>query len=618
MYQQQGHRPGGFPYKKKNNPVVTRYPPPPGYQPGYQQTGYQPQWPQGQQAPAPSTQQAYSYPNQVHQSPQHQSQGYSQQSPYGTYPQAAPQHYTHPSNHSGYYQPPPHNQYTPQVVQQQQQQPVHPQQYQHQHQHQPALQHNSSSSYTGNSPQSTFYPTYSSHVSASPQSAHSAQGSSSFTHHKGMQNGHPYGQTYPPQTHIQSHHSRASQPPGPQYPQSQGYDWLGGVYADDMGTDAIIPHVDEAPPPRKLPKEGPCIFAPEDEHVFWDFENSVGAFWPKAGDYVNPRTSIGVQVWRSAQRLTRPLPSLWKEAEEQAQAPPKEPLNYGNSVSEYHTAENAHESQLDVRQTDFWEEVKHFSEFKELQIPRTSNPRTISKDEWSIMDSLDQALNTSINSQPPTSLSLQGGEKQKTFGFSVDSNHRTSSQSSSNGKRRSPGQDYRQTKPPTDLTQNAELDAAQEEILARLGVSGPAKPSVWTPADVVPGSIPGAPPPPPPPPPPEPQMRRSPSIDPWAENRDRRSPSRQSSGSHKTIAGSDFDPDGHDSRVLNEESIKTEDVTHKTETSLLRKRSRGNDLSLYAASDLGRNQEDDGGRQADDGGKKKRPKLNGRISSVYG
>lgn len=88
----------------------------------------------------------------------------------------------------------------------------------------------------------------------------------------------------------------------------------------------------------------------------WDFDFE-GAIWPKSNESVDPALSLGVIIWHPAKQVTRALPSTFDLAEEQSLKPTPEKLDNGESVSVYFAAENSHEAFLDVRQTSEWDRI---------------------------------------------------------------------------------------------------------------------------------------------------------------------------------------------------------------------------------------------------------------------
>jgi hypothetical protein len=192
----------------------------------------------------------------------------------------------------------------------------------------------------------------------------------------------------------------------------------------------------------------------------WDFDFE-GAIWPKSNEPVDPNLSLGVIIWHPAKQMTRALPSTFVEAEEQALRPAPEGLENGESVSMYFTAENSHEAFLDVRQTDDWEMIRDdpiFVVFTDQDmrenlvsledcIAQRDRPdahfESVQSDgdeempdaSWSVMDHLEHVL-TSAQGDPQTKVK---------------------------GLKESP------------------TDVSQEDILARLGVTGAPKPPTHDP-----------------------------------------------------------------------------------------------------------------------------------------
>jgi|TARA_R110002003_G_scaffold96_34_gene7711 hypothetical protein len=161
--------------------------------------------------------------------------------------------------------------------------------------------------------------------------------------------------------------------------------------------------------------------------------------------------SLGVIIWHPAKQVTRALPSTFDEAEEQALKPTPDKLDNGESVSMYFMAENSHEAFLDVRQTDEWESIQDdpiFVVFTDEEMRRNlvsledciaqrDRPDPRDDDEempdasWSVMDHLEQVLSCT-----------NGGSQQ-----------RSTKQQTQPGPR-----------------------SSQEDILAKLGVTGAPKP----------------------------------------------------------------------------------------------------------------------------------------------
>lgn len=362
----------------------------------------------------------------------------------------------------------------------------------------------------------------------------------------------------------------------------------------------------------------------------WDFDFD-GAIWPKSNEPVDPALSLGVIIWHPAKQVTRALPSTFAEAEEDALKPTPEKLDNGDSVSMYFTADNSHEAFLNVRQTDDWEAIQDDPVFVVFTDEDMQNNLVTLEDciaqrdrpdefedmtthdgdmemrdaTWDIMDNLEQALST---------------------------NHGGSTSSASK----------REAMPP--------LQGSQEDILAKLGVTGAPKPPSnepipvpYSPSEVrqsvllvekpsaAPSSSPlrdsaqptqraksyggyrnsgprSAPPRPygsmsagagsrPPPLPPAPAEQRHDSWNALQSNghsydNPRGSPAR-SEGSNRTMAGSDFDPESQGNEPQQDAPVIPS--LDRSDSSFSRKRS-------YEDAD----QEHEKLRQQDDHSKRKR------------
>lgn len=75
-------------------------------------------------------------------------------------------------------------------------------------------------------------------------------------------------------------------------------------------------------------------------------------------DEIDPRFSLGIITWHPAIEKTRPLPSTFNEAELEDIAPAKSEKDEHTCISKYHVKSKAHESELSVKQTEDWDEVK--------------------------------------------------------------------------------------------------------------------------------------------------------------------------------------------------------------------------------------------------------------------
>lgn len=171
------------------------------------------------------------------------------------------------------------------------------------------------------------------------------------------------------------------------------------------------------------PNGKPQLFLAWDD---WDFDFE-GAIWPKSNEPVDPNLSLGVIIWHPAKQMTRALPSTFVEAEEESLRPAPEGLENGESVSMYFTAENSHEAFLDVRQTDEWENIRDDPVFvvftneamerelvsledciaqrdrpdEDLHITRDDEDQEMHDATPDIMDNLEQALSGSNGESKP-------------------------------------------------------------------------------------------------------------------------------------------------------------------------------------------------------------------------
>ncbi|RAR08298.1 hypothetical protein DDE83_006058 [Stemphylium lycopersici] len=574
------------PPKKKGNPIITRYPPPPGYR-GPAQT----QGPFG----------ANKFPNQ-YQSPQ---PGFPPSSAPSNYPQ---QSYAAPGANQGYGQQP-------------HQAPGFGHSYPHaQNNYQwPQSGYPPSSGYSqapSNPPAQSYVPTQSSYQGYPPQTAAVDPSQQAYGQNSA------WSQPHAPASYQASHRNSF-----------HGLPMLDPEATPTPATAHLTTSHQTQPPiqPTSAMSDGsmsdkPQLFLAWDD---WDFDFD-GAIWPKSNEPVDPALSLGVIIWHPAKQVTRALPSTFAEAEEDALKPTPEKLDNGDSVSMYFTADNSHEAFLNVRQTDEWETIQDDPVFvvftdEEMQnnlvtledcIAQRDRPdeaqEVVMHDEdmemrdatWDIMDNLEQALTN------------HGSGRSNTV--------------------------KRETASPTRTS--------QEDILAELGVTGTPKPPSQEPISVpfsagdsmTPASLPekpsvapssatardSAPPtqrtqslgeyrnngpspvpsrpygsasagvgsrPPPPPPPPKEQR-----YEPWnAPQRHghgagniRGSPA-LSDGSNRTMAGSDFEPENQNDGV--QQDAPAVPSLDRSDSSFSRKRS-------YEDAD----QEHERLRQQDDHSKRKR------------
>lgn len=307
----------------------------------------------------------------------------------------------------------------------------------------------------------------------------------------------------------------------------------------------------------------------DDEDLEEDFYDEC--YFAVHPEEIDLKLSLGMIEWKAPLPTKRPLPSTFAEAELEALAPRKPLPTDDESISDYFIRSKRHEASLSVRQTEYWNEVKDDIIFREFPMICASiltmsellakykdrpDPTWRSRvysptpdPETSVMDVDDEitprpqqnphSRRTSRSQQYHRSRSVSRSqdymdEQSDVLGSLENMSHsRRHSRASSVASTSS----HRASKP-TPLMPIR--DAAQEDILAALGVTGSPKVVYQTPGPAI-----GAPqpqrtsrhnsnasgngrPPPPPPPPPQTQDRYR----------------RASNGSHHTAAGSDFgDPD---------------------------------------------------------------------------
>ncbi|PVI03523.1 hypothetical protein DM02DRAFT_520497, partial [Periconia macrospinosa] len=380
------------PPKKKGNPIITRYPPPPGYR--------GPAQPQGAFG-------AQQHPTQY----QHGQLSY-QQGLLGN--SAYPNHGYQPPTSQGHSVPVyGHVQSTPQSAY-------------------PSPGYHQASSYS---------------LPQQPQ-----QGYSQHPNYPGSQNYASSQRAYPDRA-VQAPTANQNQLSWPQPHPSTNYPKHHSIsLTNSLSSTRPIPDPDATPIPtpvhpttsRKVPlvlppkstvteespKKKTLPFSPCDD---WDFEFD-GAIWPKANEPVDPDLSLGVIIWRPAKQVTRALPSNFADAEEQVLKPPPERLGNGESVSIYFTAENSHEAFLNVRQTDEWYKICKdpvFVVFTDEDMARNlvpiedcialrdrpDEPLEGVKEEneemhdasWNIMDHLEQALSRNSDDEKAPTTKGQNG-----------------------------------------------------------------------------------------------------------------------------------------------------------------------------------------------------------------
>ncbi|KAF1965342.1 hypothetical protein BU23DRAFT_574956 [Bimuria novae-zelandiae CBS 107.79] len=415
--------PKPMPPKKKGNPIITRYPPPPGYRGPAQPQGPfgtvqyptpQQGFSQGPSAPGPYSNQPYqgASPTQVY-SPQSYGppQNYPPQQPFSQPGYQQAQNYQWPQQPSQGYPPQP-------AVPQAQHYPNAPQYPQQQAGYQQ-------------------YPNHPPPINTNQQAWPNAQGwqSNSATSQSTSQyspfggpNGHTMSEVNPYPTPSSANPPTAQPTPTSAQPQSATSD--------------------------SAPGEKPPLFLGWDD---WDFDFE-GAIWPKANEPVDPNLSLGVITWRPAKQVTRALPATFEEAEEQSLRPPAENLGNGESVSLYFTTENSYKAFLDVRRTDEWYLVKDDPAFVVFTDEEMERNLISIEDCLALRDRPDEPVEGKVEKadaemQDPTWNVMDNLEQ----ALSGDM------------------EDVKQPTPPRPSGHSLR-DQAQEDILARLGVTGSPKP----------------------------------------------------------------------------------------------------------------------------------------------
>ena len=111
------------------------------------------------------------------------------------------------------------------------------------------------------------------------------------------------------------------------------------------------------------PDNGPKYFDPNDiESEYFGAERH----YAKHPEEIDPDLSLGEIVTQYALPSRRPLPATFNEVEIEAIAPRNPQPEDLESISDYWTNARAHESMLDVRQTDAWQHVRHDPIFREF------------------------------------------------------------------------------------------------------------------------------------------------------------------------------------------------------------------------------------------------------------
>jgi len=178
----------------------------------------------------------------------------------------------------------------------------------------------------------------------------------------------------------------------------------------------------------------------------------------------------------------RALPSTYAEAEEAAKKPPQKPLGNGDSVSKYFMSENSYQAFISVREMEDWALFKDDPIFKELTdlsevalledvIGHRDRPDLpVEEEDGEIVEERDE------NGHGP------GWNVMDTVIQQLESNETATRDQKPTTSQTGPG--------PSTTGPVSNKDNSQEDILARLGVTGSPKPVYSTPGPAY------APPPP--------------------------------------------------------------------------------------------------------------------------
>lgn len=181
-------------------------------------------------------------------------------------------------------------------------------------------------------------------------------------------------------------------------------------------------------------------------------------------------------VWHPAVQVTRALPSDFFEAEESATKPPPKPLSNGESVSIYFTLDNSHEAFLNVRQTDDWFNVKDDPVF--LEFPLRDEFVPLSE---VIKSRMRPDLSSGENADTKTVEDWSDSAKSQSHNVMDNLEMALQHHNNNNAVRQAGPEEVKLDAKVTEspITQN---NAEQEDILARLGVTGSPKPIAEDPA----------------------------------------------------------------------------------------------------------------------------------------
>lgn len=182
--------------------------------------------------------------------------------------------------------------------------------------------------------------------------------------------------------------------------------------------------------------------------------------------------SLGVIIWKPAKQSTRCLPNTFEEAEAQSLKPPGKKIQFGESVSEYFTPENHYDAFVDIRETAFWDTIKDDPVF--VKLPKIED-----------MDVME--LNKCLTLRDRPDLPIQEDDGQEHQNGPANDTQASSWSIMDNLEKALSGQvEGAQNQPAQKNQQITRKNEAQEDILAKLGVTGSPKPPSDDPMDVPP------------------------------------------------------------------------------------------------------------------------------------
>ncbi|KAK4924741.1 hypothetical protein LTR49_008190 [Elasticomyces elasticus] len=325
----------------------------------------------------------------------------------------------------------------------------------------------------------------------------------------------------------------------------------------------------------------------------WEDDYDGEYYFARHPDEINPDLSIGWIVWQAPLPITHPLPPTYAEAELEALAPRKAKLDDEPSISEYFTRDRVEESLVSVRQTTAWDEVKDdliyrilpavcrdvvklpelLEKYRDRPDPMWNAPRPVEvHSNYDALSSFDAMEVDSHHDSPAYTKSEEVLEQddilsnlERAVSAGDGRGRRSSETRLIEGSGHSRAASVASSTAGERITRPKALapirDHAQEDILAALGVTGSPKFFYQTPGPATSVSRPssqqrddvtsrpnsaGVKYGPSRPPPPPPQHQRLPGLF-YAPHRNGYAAERpSSSSSHRTVSGSDFQPDDLD------------------------------------------------------------------------